>query len=443
MTSDRYRDRGLGTALRELEVPEHDEAFFTDLERRLTAERQERRPRRRLVLRPASGLRSSLVAAGGLCTAILLVAAIGSYELRSGSGVARAAVVRTKVMKTLAAVQTVRGELVYSAFDVRTGKAPTRRETFATNARGDLRLTDVGGPEDLAFDATHGVERAVTTSASMGQGRFFAERLGVAPGPPDRGPSDFILGRQLGAVVRALVAARRPDVANVKYDGRPAWRLDTPLEPNAVFPDADRLEVTVDQQTGFPVHVLTTLGGAFRSELRLDDLVVDEALPADEFTVQFPAGAEVLRTDEGFAHVSREDVARIVGYEPLVPTDVPQGFGLATVAVAREAAPTGAGESNPPSRDVVSLLYRRGLDQLVVTTRRRVAGEWTDPFATEGIRLPPERVEVAGALARAPADLVLSSRTVPHLWALTGRLVVTVSGDLDRAELLAVARSLR
>jgi hypothetical protein len=32
---------------------------------------------------------------------------------------------------------------------------------------------------------------------------------------------------------------------------------------------------------------------------------------------------------------------------------------------------------------------------------------------------------------------------VPHVWALTDRLVLTVSGDLDRAQLLGVARSLR
>lgn len=33
-------------------------------------------------------------------------------------------------------------------------------------------------------------------------------------------------------------------------------------------------------------------------------------------------------------------------------------------------------------------------------------------------------------------------RTGPYLWAMTNRLVVTVSGDLTRAELLRVAESL-
>ena len=188
------------------------------------------------------------------------------------------------------------------------------------------------------------------------------------------------------------------------------------------------------------MHVLTTLGGAFRSELTLRHLDVDQPLPADEFAVQFPAGAEVLHTNAGFVNVDRAGAAKVVGYRPLLPSAVPAGFRLAAIAVARETEPTGPGGSNPPSRDVVSAVYRRGLDEFLVTTRQRVAGTWRDPFAVEGVDLSSEQVPLAGA---SRAELVLDSRTVPHLWALTDRLVVTVSGDLDRAQLLAVARSLR
>ena len=47
-----------------------------------------------------------------------------------------------------------------------------------------------------------------------------------------------------------------------------------------------------------------------------------------------------------------------------------------------------------------------------------------------------------GALRGAQAGLVLDPRSLPHLWALTDRLVVTVSGDLSRSELLRLAGSL-
>jgi hypothetical protein len=47
-----------------------------------------------------------------------------------------------------------------------------------------------------------------------------------------------------------------------------------------------------------------------------------------------------------------------------------------------------------------------------------------------------------GALDGKDAELVIVPRGIPHLWALTDELVVTVSGDLSRAELLRVAESL-
>ena len=224
------------------------------------------------------------------------------------------------------------------------------------------------------------------------------------------------------------------------YGGRPAWSVDTPVTPNAVFADVDRLQITVDRQTGFPVHVLATLHGAFRSELTIGQLVVDQSLPADEFAVRFPVGAEILRTDAGFVHTDRAHAAKVVGYQPFLPSAIPAGFSLDRIAVARETESTGPGGSNPPSRDVVSAVYRRGLDAFVVTTRRRVEGTWRDPFATEGVDLAAEQVSLPAA---ADARLVLDSRTVPHVWASTDRLVLTVSGDLDRAQLLGVARSLR
>jgi hypothetical protein len=55
----------------------------------------------------------------------------------------------------------------------------------------------------------------------------------------------------------------------------------------------------------------------------------------------------------------------------------------------------------------------------------------------------PERVRFSsGALAGRDGELVLDPLAEPHLWALTQDLVVTVSGDLTRDELLQVAESL-
>jgi hypothetical protein len=269
-------------------------------------------------------------------------------------------------------------------------------------------------------------------------------RVGVPPGPPDAGPSDSLLDQQLGAVVRALAAAHDPLVRDVNYDGRPAWQLGVALTPNTVYPDVDHLSVTVDRTTGFPLHVVATLHGHFRSETRVDQLKLDAPLPPGSFGVDFPRGAEVLRTDAGFSTVDLHEAATIVGYRPLALARVPDGFHLAAVAAAKSAERTGPGQSNPPSRGVVSTSYRRGLEQFVVTTRLRGGGRWRDPFAVEGVPLGGEQVRLdRGALAGEPVELVVDPRSVPHLWAVTDRLVVTVAGDLSRDQLLAVAEALR
>ncbi len=55
----------------------------------------------------------------------------------------------------------------------------------------------------------------------------------------------------------------------------------------------------------------------------------------------------------------------------------------------------------------------------------------------------PEPIELrSGALAGAQAQLQIDPRTVPHVWILGEELVVTISGDLSRDELRAVAESL-
>ena len=201
---------------------------------------------------------------------------------------------------------------------------------------------------------------------------------------------------------------------------------------------------TLDRATGFPLHVLATLGGRFRSELRLERLVLDTPLAPGTFSVSFPRHAEVLRTDSGFGNVDLDDAVKVGGYKPLVPARVPDGFRLALVAAARRADRTGPGQANPPSRGVVSLSYRRGLQQIIISTRLRGHGRWRDPFAVQGLLRKAERVRLnGGALAGSTAEVVVDPRAVPHLWAVTNRLVVTVSGDLSRAELIAVAEALR
>jgi hypothetical protein len=434
-----YRDEELGEMLRELSVPEHGPAFHSELRGKLGEQRTafRRRAHRRWGIRLAAA--AAVVAAVGAVVGIP-----GADRTRgiSGPSVASAATVKAEVRHALSSMRTLSGVLTA---DGPQGGAETWH--FALDAAGDFRLDGPSAGEVITYDASTGVARSAQHSASLGGSTlFYAERRGVAPGAPDQGPPTWILPEQFAAFVRATLAAGDPDVHETVFDGRPAWRLDVDATPNAIVPEfsGDHFQITVDRDTGLPVRVVEMKGGAILHEVRLDDLRVDAALPADEFRLAFPARAEVARSDDGFRRTSLDRVADTVGYRPLVPGSLPAGFALSEVAVARVAAPTGKEGGNPESRMVVSLAYRNGFDELLVTTRLRGSGEWTDPLATgEGFVDHAQPVTLDhGALAGSTAYVLVAPRGVPHLWVETSDQVLTVSGDLSREQLIHLAESL-
>ena len=440
----KHRDEELGAALRELDVPGHAPGFNAELRRRLDEERVIRLPvdRRRS---PRWGVRIAAAAAvaGAAALAIGLPRADRSEPI-AGPEVATAAEIKAQVRASLLTLRSLSGELVSDG----PRRGDTSRWRFTVTSEGDVRLVGPGEHAIVTYDAASAVMRSAQTSASIGGDTlFYAERRGVAPGPPDQNTPRWVLPSELGAYVRALLGAEDPRVRSIAYGGRPAWRLEVPVKPNAIVPEfsGDHLAITVDRATGFPVHVVESKAGELLRELRIEDLALNGRVEPDAFRLRFPAGAEVMRSDDGFRRVDLEDAAAIVGYAPLRPAWVPEGYELEQVAVAEEAGPTGTEAGNPPSRMVVSLEYRRGLDQLLVTTRLSGGERWDDPLATgEGFRDDPEGfVPRRGALTGADAELVIEPRGIPHVWALADGLVVTVGGDLTRTELIRVAESLR
>ena len=353
------RDEALGAALRELETPEHLPGFETELRRRLPG----RRPRRRIAARLA------LVAAAA-------AAAIAAASLvHSGGGTASAATVQRRLDDALRTMRNLSAELVVSG----PAEPVVRRWEFTLDAKGDVRLAGPRPGDVETYDAAHAVVRSAQHSASLGGSTiFYAERRGVAPGPPDQGPPTWILPTEYAAYVRAGIEAGDPRVQDVTYAGRPAWRLDVP----------GRFRITVDKANGMPVRVEELRGGRVARVLRLEHVAVDRKIAARTFRLAFPKDAEVMRSDDGFrpARVSAR------------PGWVPDGYRLA---------------QSMRSGSIVSLAYRRGLDVLVVTTRPARPG---DPFANVPNKLP-------------------------HYSARRGGRLVTVAGGASHAELIRVAAS--
>lgn len=424
----------LTTALAELDVPEHGPAFWEDLAARL---RTEPVPLRRHWKRQT--LRVVTVAAAFAVLVVALVGGLGDERSPLAPPPATAAEVARQVSEALAAAETLRGTIVVTDLG-----EPGARTAFVTTAQGDLRLettTPRGEVNVIAYDAGRGVEESYWLPGPDGGFESFGGvRRGLAPvQTPDQGPADWVLRMDLTAALRAA-----PDTVatEVTYEGRPAWLLEAAVQPQDSAGDhaIDRIAATIDKGTAFPVRIVETRHGRTVREITVEGLTAGGPAARAEFDVTIPPGTKVTTTDGGFRRVALDDVP----YDALVPSVVPEGFELTEVAVAERGGPTGTEGMNPVSERVVSLAYRRGFDTLLVTTRLRSRGTWTDPMASgEGIVDTPEPVTLGGALAAARAEYVANAQgTAPHVWALTETLVVTVSGDLSREELLAVAGSL-
>jgi hypothetical protein len=127
-------------------------------------------------------------------------------------------------------------------------------------------------------------------------------------------------------------------------------------------------------------------------------------------------------------------VAATVGFEPLRPAYLPSGFTLDASTVRVDDK-------------VVSLRYRHGIEQVVVTTRPSPVGvgqAWSDPFPRPGGPIRPTPVELtAGALLGSPIHVFAGATGGPQLWGSNGMLAVTVAGDVTTNELTLIGNSLR
>lgn len=443
------RDDRLGAALRQLETPEHRPEFHAELERILAVEAAERQP----VRRPRSTRRWALRIA--FATAVGAAAFVTVDVLRNGDTpgpveveTATAAEVRRAVRTAIARAESLSGTFVSRERTPEMDRAARDSGEFLLLADGSYHIkSDV---KEDAYDS----RRRVSTLHDYGPGyEPFAHRARrVAAGPPDSlGYSNSEFQRELGSVVRALLATGDIPVKEVLVAGRPAWQLSTPVRQDRLAGagwSPDHLVVAVDQETGIPLRATWTVDGRLREQWTIRTIEVDGAVSRRDLRVQLPADVRLTRSDQGFRRVPLDDVEGVVGYAPLVPSWLPEGFELTDVTVAEQGSPTGAEGMNPAAPGVVSMAFRRGFDSIFISTRVAVTPTggaiWSDPLATgEGFVDNPETLRLErGALSGVEANLLVVPLTIPHIWALTDELVVTVAGDLSREDLVRVAESL-
>lgn len=496
------RDDQLGAALRALDVPAHGPDFWADLADRLRAEAagrtdaaeatpaadvppkeggapdgaethldapielEDRRARRRA---GASGGRSRVDGASSPDRRRWLATAAVAALVAAVVGAA-----------TLLPDARERTRTLPPADDAPTSSAPTTPPTPTSTSippapaapvpeslRAEVTVTlDDGSVRDLLllaardgsrnlFEEATGARTVIDAVAGEvvevpptdGSGAPTAYRTrSLPPGGPGARATDAASAPELVDHLLALVAAGDPSVTTAEVLGRPAWRLETAVTPNKLAgggPDA--AVVVVDKATTLLLLLEETAGEALFRRIEVTSLMTsDQAL--ERTTFQVDGDAELF--DEGFTRLAVDgDPLLSVGDSGVVPQAVPPGFELAVVAVhPGEGGSTGAEGSNPVSVDAVVLTYRRGWEQLVVTSRRTGAdpGAWGDPFGGEGqVVESTEALVVGGDLASTEVEVVLDAATVPHLWGVHPDVVITVSGPLTAEQLLDVAGSLR
>jgi hypothetical protein len=319
-----------------------------------------------------------------------------------------------------------------------------------------FRMTADDGSRDLAYDAASGTAYE-WGKAQDGSLESYSRFKGLASGGPDHHGLTDGPDLPLAVFVRTLGRTGDSRVTTVTSHGRPAWHYDGPMAGDVLGgePVEDHVVADVDQASG--VLLLQIISAKGKPTRRIEATSIESRPTEDRsrYRPDPPATATIdSEEDHGFQPMTLDELASAAGYDVLVPGAVPAGFGLDEVLFnAERQLYTGAEALNPAPARVTSLRWQGPNGTSFTVTLRPENGdpkakqdgaEWSDPFGSEGTVLEATKVSLPLEGRKALAgELILASPAAPHLWGVTGDLVVTVDGDLDADGLRSVAGSLR
>jgi hypothetical protein len=465
------RRRGAGTVaalLRDLPVPEHADDFFDRLKARLSAESDadvappssavvdlsvRRAVRQRELSSRQRFLRSATAPAAAVACFVLVVGvaqlARTTHENSARDADAAAPDFTAGKMQRFVLPQTyepAKTGLRVRFTASRSGAVDVESYDAVMSPTGDYHISRVAPKAEVSFSADSGVRTMYREEIGKPTEGFTEDDLPLGPPEaPEFGNPTGKLFRDLGAAVRAMAAEPGTRVHRTQWNGRPALELTDEGGGGTLF---DKQYLLVDEKTAIPVQLMQWKAGKVVYTLAVDE-IRDEPLTSAALAPTLPQQATTpIRVSKHFVPTTLADAALKVNYKPLVPLWLPPGYALAKVAAA-PTVPSGDVPTMQVYADVVTMVYRRGFDSFTVSTRRAAPGSgsaaWTDPL-TRGTPLPDRSESIAiesGALAGDPVHVGIYPVVWPHVWAQHGDLLVTIAGDLNREELLRVARSLQ
>jgi len=352
--------------------------------------------------------------------------------------------VQAAIRRGLSALQSYRADIV-----VTMAGGPDSRVSIST-ARGLALWTQHFAESEQVFFYNGREGRRVTFSAPlMGQGPPSAL---VETGFPAGGPGF----RQTAHPVRPDPVEHARDLLDLEdgrvdhevIGGRSAWVV----QRSRPGQHPELHVVTIDQQTGLALRVDGLHAGQPQYQLRMENLEVN--VGADP-SFRVPDGVAVRTINGGSVRTTVEDVRRIAGFAPVLPTWVPPGFTMdELVATVAGASPM------PQSPPGISVAWRRGMDLLVLMVLPR-AGLSNNPFVREpsvdrtpfrdpeGLLTEPpkfERIRVgSGPFAGIEAERRVGSHLGggSYLHLSDDNLIVSLGGDISHEDAVRVVESLQ
>jgi hypothetical protein len=482
------RDERLGAALSEVPVPDHGPDFWNRLDERITAvadpaalagraaagqdltetpaaepvsldERRERRVARRGG-RPG---RSLLAAAAAVAVVVAAAGAVtvvrrGDHHQVNAAGRSPGTKPAPSPGTTAPPPAPAEFSATYAGIDGPRGSAGSTGSAAGlyrlTVARdGSYRWTSSDGGDDMAFDASTSRHVEIVTrgeGASKQHPNAFVS-TGVPVGGPFQGVTNPDPLSPIRDFVIALARANDSRITATTVAGRPAWHYDGPIVQDRLGGDRapNHAVADVDQASGVLLQLTRRVGDQVVTRFTASDVTVADRVDRSRYQLTPPPGSKTTPVAIGYTPKTLDEAAAGLPYDLLVPAWVPDGFTLGSVnsvAVARDAAsPTGPEGVNAPTNPVVNMTWRRGAQTFTVTLRPSEGHpDWNDPLGQEGLVLDARTVRLA-LDGRPPLEgqVAVDPPVEPHVWGVTGDIVVTVSGDLARADLERVAGSLR
>lgn len=314
---------------------------------------------------------------------------------------------------------------------------------------GSFRWASTDSSDASVYDSQSGMHWEVMTwgaGASKNSPSYFISG-GVPAGGPDQGVGKPEPLNSIADFIVALARAGDSRITTSVVAGRPAWHYDGPTVQDRLGGDGapNHAVADVDQTTGVLLELTRRVGDQVISRFTVSDVSTSDKIDRTHYWVEVPAGAQTNEHDRGFRRSTLDEAASGLPYDLLVPRQVPDGFTIEAVSIDRDVpSQTGPEGMNPPAKQIVAMTWNHGAQRFTVTLRPKGSDQWDDPFGGEGMvpDAQPVRLDLAGR-PELDGTVVIDAPFIPHLWGITGDIVVTVSGDLPRAELERVAGSLQ